>query len=225
MKASLLIFGKLVVFFVFFPVCIFGQHVSNVNYHVDRNSIIVTYDATGCDKGCYVILKMKSFDGNSLLAKNIIGDINSITNGKSKTIKWNPLDEEIELKGDYKVVLTLCKNNIHSIGDRYLGGIVYWVHENGKHGLVTELGEVNNMTWDNAVRFCLRKGNGWHLPSLEELEKLYSSRSIIIGISNDVYWSSTEFNAEYAWYLFFLNGNSSCYSKNYLGIVRAVRSF
>lgn len=73
------------------------------------------------------------------------------------------------------------------------------------------------------------KGGGksdWFLPSKEELEILYKFlvESGISGSSNDYYWSSTEYDADYAWYtgvnLSYPGGTK--YSPN---MVRAVRAF
>jgi hypothetical protein len=65
----------------------------------------------------------------------------------------------------------------------------------------------------------------WHLPSLDELNKLYINKSIIGGFANDYYWSSTEFDNYDAWILGFSNGlqvNDAKFNEYY---VRAVRAF
>jgi len=65
----------------------------------------------------------------------------------------------------------------------------------------------------------------WHLPSLDELNKLYINRASIGGFANDYYWSSTEFDYNDAWIQGFSNGiqiNDGKYNEQY---VRAVRAF
>jgi hypothetical protein len=66
----------------------------------------------------------------------------------------------------------------------------------------------NNQVQDNAHKVCrLYTGGGktdWFLPSLDELTQVYTRRALIPGIrtssgySYTGYWSSTEWNADYA---------------------------
>lgn len=81
-----------------------------------------------------------------------------------------------------------------------------------------------------AFAACYNKspGNGvWRLPYGAELQALYANMSAIGGFSSSYYWSSTEYNSDHAWYLFFTNGGQwSSYSKTYTYMpVRCVRSF
>jgi uncharacterized protein YjbI with pentapeptide repeats len=65
----------------------------------------------------------------------------------------------------------------------------------------------------------------WYLPSKSELNKLYYAKSAVGGFSDFIYWSSTEFSADYAWYQNFDNGYqiyNYMYDKR---CVRAVRAF
>ena len=66
----------------------------------------------------------------------------------------------------------------------------------------------------------------WYLPSIDELNKLYQNRLAIGGFSttND-YWSSSEFNGPYAWFLYFADGSLYYGGKNLNTNVRAIRSF
>lgn len=65
----------------------------------------------------------------------------------------------------------------------------------------------------------------WFLPSKDELEKLYINRGAIDGFADNYYWSSSEYDADDAWYQYFSNGDQDyCYKSNYLR-VRAVRAF
>lgn len=67
--------------------------------------------------------------------------------------------------------------------------------------------------------------NDWYLPSKDELNKLYLNRVAIGGFVVDVYWSSSEINANVAWFQSFNTGNQSSYLKGYNYRVRAVRAF
>jgi hypothetical protein len=65
----------------------------------------------------------------------------------------------------------------------------------------------------------------WHLPSLDELNKLYINRASIGGFANDYYWSSSEFDYLDAWILGFSNGLQVHDFKFNEFYVRAVRAF
>ena len=76
----------------------------------------------------------------------------------------------------------------------------------------------------------------WYLPSKDELNKMYQNKATInatataVGIGgsvfvNNSYWSSTEYESNYAWKQHFNNGVQSFYDKYYPIVVRAVRAF
>ena len=65
----------------------------------------------------------------------------------------------------------------------------------------------------------------WHLPSKNELNKLYLNRLIIGGFDPTDYWSSTEQGDPNAWKQNFNDGSQSSNGKNALFKVRPVRYF
>jgi len=67
--------------------------------------------------------------------------------------------------------------------------------------------------------------NDWYLPSRDELVKLYQNRNSIGGFSPYPYWSSSEAEFNYSWFVNFYNGHSTNTSKDANQRVRAVRSF
>lgn len=94
----------------------------------------------------------------------------------------------------------------------------------------------------SASALCLNSTNGgqsdWYLPSIDELSLLWHSRfnvnkslSAIGGATvlpnSAYYWSSTEYDFNYAWYFNFNNGYANDYYdyKGYAYSVRAVRAF
>jgi hypothetical protein len=70
---------------------------------------------------------------------------------------------------------------------------------------------------------------GMYLPSKDELNKLYLSRHLIGGFSDNTYWSSTEdasgSNWNMAWAQSFNNGAQAIADRSNSLRVRAVRSF
>lgn len=65
----------------------------------------------------------------------------------------------------------------------------------------------------------------WYLPSRDELNKLNANKNLIGGFPVGGYWSSSETSANNAWKQSFQSDNQNNYSKDYLGYVRAVRTF
>ncbi len=68
----------------------------------------------------------------------------------------------------------------------------------------------------------------WYLPSKDELHKLYLNKAAIGGITNNIYWSSSENDEFDSWVEFLINlGGGAQYldGKDHSHYVRAVRSF
>jgi hypothetical protein len=80
------------------------------------------------------------------------------------------------------------------------------------------------ITWGDAKIACAKLGNGWRLPSKDELDILYDNKDKIGGFARDYYWSSTEFDDYDAWLQDFANGSQGHNLKFYTYYVRAVRS-
>ena len=81
------------------------------------------------------------------------------------------------------------------------------------------------LTWDEARLYCFAleiDGKvGWRLPTKDELNEIYKSDNDLVGTN---YWSSTEFNGNYAWGQYFANGSQFNYGKGGTFYVRAARS-
>jgi hypothetical protein len=65
----------------------------------------------------------------------------------------------------------------------------------------------------------------WFLPSKDELNQMYLQKTVIGGFANNYYWSSSEYNANTAWYQSFDNGYQYSGNKAATHYVRAVRVF
>ena len=90
----------------------------------------------------------------------------------------------------------------------------------------------NVQTWMDANRKCNGLGEGWRLPTKDELNRLYNNKDKIGGfkdsVFDDVYWSSSEsadrgYGIE-AWFQKFSSGGQSFESKTNTYYVRAVRT-
>jgi|688.fasta_scaffold22256_3 hypothetical protein len=94
---------------------------------------------------------------------------------------------------------------------------------------VAQFDFAQKMNWDLAKVACDALGDGWRLPTKDELKILYRNKSNVWG-SERVFkaiWSSTEYGASLdgAWYQYMSNDSPSYKGKTQTGDVRAVRSF
>ena len=81
------------------------------------------------------------------------------------------------------------------------------------------------MTWDDAKKACGALGDGWRLPTKEELNFIYEHNSEIGSFHEGYYWSSSETKVNFAWSQDFLIGDQDSSVKNFSYYVRAVRVF
>ena len=115
-----------------------------------------------------------------------------------------------------------------------LGGYVFWVSADGKHGLVAETQDQGTSSWYNAQNAIsnpiLHSAIGqffrdWRMPTNTERNELYIQQIAIGGFGGDYYWSSTENSASEAFYQDFSTGSQFGYLKSNISNVRAVREF
>lgn len=159
---------------------------------------------------------------------------------------------------------------VHTIGESYGGGIIFYLDASGQHGLIAAtVDQSTNIQWyngsyTNTTAFASSVGAGdgntsmivfnqgagtyaarlcydldpdgyadWYLPSKYELNLMYMNigQGNLLGLGNvggfadSYYWSSTEYNSNYAWVQFFYDGNQYVNSKLNTLCVRAVRAF
>ena len=84
----------------------------------------------------------------------------------------------------------------------------------------------DEMNRQEASEACESLGEGWRLPSKEELNILYQNKKKIGGFAKEIYWSSSEHTkADSGWAYNFANGHEFYNYKVLTYKVRAVRSF
>ena len=69
--------------------------------------------------------------------------------------------------------------------------------------------------------------NDWFLPSKDQLNILYSQKSLFGGFADEIYWSSTEYELGSAWVQYFLDGSQGLDNTSDGATVgtRAIRAF
>ncbi|MDA9563984.1 DUF1566 domain-containing protein [Flavobacteriales bacterium] len=116
-----------------------------------------------------------------------------------------------------------------------LGGYVFWVSADGKHGLVAETQDQGVISkWYEAQDLISNPSNhsldgqryrDWRMPTKYELNEIYLQQGTIGGFANNSYWSSTEYDYSSAWIQDFFNGTHvNGHKLNYV-YVRSVRAF
>ena len=119
-----------------------------------------------------------------------------------------------------------------------LGGYVFWVSSDGKHGLVAETVDQSVANdWysaqdviSNPIKHSVDGAafRDWRLPTIIEFQQMFVYRVAIGGLTHfDDYWSSVESPSDYAFRYNFPSGPgaSSNATKTTLCYLRAVRSF
>jgi hypothetical protein len=106
------------------------------------------------------------------------------------------------------------------------------VNVTGDYVVAVEIGDLEVMTedlgemnWDDAMKACADFGDGWRLPTKDELNILYENKDKIGGFALNYYWSSTELDFSIAWTQNFSNGGQYDDNKFNYYYVRAVRTF
>jgi hypothetical protein len=115
------------------------------------------------------------------------------------------------------------------VGDDYQGGIVFYVNGSGQEGLVCQTSDLGSMDWADAVSRSNNLGDGWRLPTKEELNLMYTNlhKRGRGGFINEYYWSSTDNGSNTnVWDQDFGDGEPNFGGKvGYMEAVRAVREF
>ena len=113
-------------------------------------------------------------------------------------------------------------------------GIVFAVTTDGQHGKAMSVSE-SSANWIDAGTWCVRLGQGWHLPSRDELRAIYRKSSELNApleangftrICNQWYWSSESYDSDRAWAVTLIGGcGTGHYDKSDSHYVRAVSAF
>ncbi|MGB7393520.1 MAG: hypothetical protein WA913_03905, partial [Pricia sp.] len=120
-----------------------------------------------------------------------------------------------------------------SVGDTHAEGIVFTVDTLNGKGKIAYTKDFGPIPWKDAAEASSQLGEGWRLPTMEELEKMYQT----IGqggtekgeFADELYWSATPFDDNQARLFRFSDGNASFHYNNGVPyrkfLARPVRDF
>lgn len=116
--------------------------------------------------------------------------------------------------------------SVRAIGDVLPdNSIVFWVDDMGQHGLTAWPYDDALSNWWRAKEMAENHGPGWRLPTKYELNLLYLQKDVVGVFADGSCWSSTEYDAGYAWFQNFYDGSQYYHEKYEIQRVRAVRTF
>ena len=115
-----------------------------------------------------------------------------------------------------------------------MGGYVFRISSDGKHGLVAEIFDQGSTDLYEAQNMISNPSNhstdgqifmDWRMPTKYELNEMYLQKASIGFFAADEYWSSTEENSQTAWHQNFDTGSVADDPMSYTGHIRSVREF
>lgn len=217
------------------------RNFPTLNQNTAGNEATVTTNAnlTGmvtCEGNETIVVTNANLRGEVTLKENanipnstVIGVLTGFTSGaRTVTAIDNILQSVQKLHSNAALV-------VHTIGESYGGGIVFYVTIDGTHGLVAATQDQSSATiWYEAQNNISNPENhntegkkyiDWRLPTKYELNLLYLQKPVVGSFANNDYWSSSENYYDSAWAQNFSNGSQVNGSKVSIFSVRAVRSF
>ena len=84
--------------------------------------------------------------------------------------------------------------------------------------------DAGKMSWDDAIIACEKIGEGWRLPTKQEMAVLYRKKAVIGGFEKDGYWSSFSIDGHLAFVQSFYKNINGPNAKHDLLFVRPVKS-
>ena len=131
------------------------------------------------------------------------------------------------------VLVSQAQQNKHTVGEKFGGGVVFFITDDGLHGLIAETIDQGKTNFKQAegiaktgIHSIAGKGfSDWRMPTKIELNNMYLQKNIIGGFTSNTYWSSTVNDNVTSWAQNFSNGFNTQSDDLLSFCVRAVRAF
>ena len=100
---------KLIILLSFlFTLHCYSQQIENVNYKIDNNVMVVTYDLVNCPGNKLYDVKLTIIgDSGIYVPKSVSGDLENVYPGKNKRIEWNISNDNSTLKNNIKAIVEI----------------------------------------------------------------------------------------------------------------------
>jgi hypothetical protein len=132
--------------------------------------------------------------------------------------------------------MVLVSSPVYTVGlNTALGGYVFFVTPDGKHGLVNETqDQIASVNWYNAQGMVSdpskhstagKNFTDWRMPTIYELGLMYESRGVNNEFSPINYWSCSQWDSSKAHYKNFDTGDGTGVDMINVCAVRSIRSF
>ena len=204
------------------------------------NSLVISWDNAGAGASYNVYYNTENHLESAKVQKDI--KTTSTTLGSLEWNKtyyvWVSVVENYMESTKSGVISKTLLNLKEKIGQTGPGGGIIFYDKGDKTGgwqyleAAPAQTEFQNVQWGAARQKCadLSFGgfNDWFLPNKDQLNLMYEclKKQGLGGFSNDRYWSSSEYDSNYAWVQSFSNGSQGYgYSKTDTNRARAVRAF
>ncbi len=205
-----------------------AQTISNVSAIQEQNNIVVSYhldNKVPCKVNLYVSEGKGVWKGP---LKQVKGDVGENVKTGVNNISWDVLTEFSELKGSDICFKVETEDMLKKVGDYYQGGYIVFIEDG--HGLIATIDDLGFSNWVDAKSDCenlvLNGYNDWYLPNKNELNLIYLNKVRIGHLTNDFYWSSTEYDNNRIYVQSFKNSELKYFDKYYSNCyVRPVRAF
>lgn len=124
-----------------------------------------------------------------------------VTSFVDTVVKWaDNINDSHELEGAYVLFPGLYNDDIEDIKhygrkDILQSGALMVGNVRGKNFFLSPKSTEKELNWDEADKYCKNFGNGWRLPTNEELYYLYEMSGKLnreYAFTHDYYWSSSE---------------------------------
>jgi clan AA aspartic protease (TIGR02281 family) len=150
---------------------------------------------------------------------------------------------------DFSNESNLSNNEKYMIGQKHQGGIIFYIDETGKHGLIVldkRIWPTTNRavgSFEEAKQAIKNLEDDWRMPSKDELNLLRINKNVLkpreyytknslgelirepTDEDNFIYWSSSMCSNLTAWQVEFSKGRMTCYDINTYSGIKAIKSF
>ena len=163
-----------------------------------------------------VVLKTLSFGSKGPASGFVFFDKGEFSDGW-RFLEAAPIEHEFIAEwGAFKQDIAGTKTEIGT-GKTNTQVITDFLNSKGDKGCATQM----------CVALEINGFNDWFLPSKDELDAMYKNlaENKLGGFQQSWYWSSTQYNLNFAWLQFFSDGYMHTYDKTNKDRVRAIRTF